>query len=445
MQSVKSAYSPGAVAGRCGDHYPTVDEVVAAAAGLVERSPGLCRLREVGRSRAGEPLWLLSVGHGSRNVLVVAGPHANEMVGGATVRHLAELVAADPGLRDGVDAAWHFLLCVDPDGARLNRAAPHGRQGGFTMLGHYRTFFRPCGAEQPEWLPPDGDLRGALPETRALTAVIDRLRPVLHCSLHGIDVGGSFVQLTRDVPRLAERVAKSAAEHGIPLEAGSSDALHWPSPGPGVYVLPTGGLPLPEDVDHSTWTYAQARHGSVSAVVEVPMWACDETADTSPHPAADAALRAAGSALRRDSARVAGVLEELRSRLPDDGPASGPLLRAAAEIVDVGPRLAEGWDPALRGPHSPQLPLLTRARVSSLRIYAQRLPLRAAAMLRRVAAGARLPYTGARETLETLVAQWCADYALEHRARWVPVRRQVAQHADAVLAAFELVTEGSIG
>jgi hypothetical protein len=426
--------------GQPDDHYPTVDEVVAAAAALARRSPGLCRMREVGRSRAGEPLWLLSVGHGRRNVLVVAGPHANEMIGGATALRLAELVTADLRLRDAADAAWHFLLCVDPDGARLNEAAPDGPVGPFTMLGHYRHFFRPCGAEQPEWLPPDGDLRRALPETRALTAVIDHLRPVLHCSLHSIDVGGSFIQLTRAIPRMAERLAKTAAEHDIPLEAGSSDAFHWPSPGPGVYVMPPpGGLPLPEDADHSTWTYAQTRHGSVSAVVEVPMWACDEAADTSPHPAPDAALRAAGTALRRDSARVAGLLAEVRRAEPGDG--GGPLLRAAAEIVDVGPRLAEVWDPALRGPHTPPLPPMTRARVSSVRIYAQRLPLRAAAMLSRVAARSDLPRPGVRGTLEQLVGEWCGTYESDHGARWIPVRRQAEQHARSVLATFELLSQ----
>ena len=89
--------------------------------------PDVCRVRTVGLSRAGEPLLLLSVGHGSRNVLVVAGPHANEMVGGATALLLARRVAADPVLRDGADAAWHFLLCADPDGARLNEAVPGAR------------------------------------------------------------------------------------------------------------------------------------------------------------------------------------------------------------------------------------------------------------------------------------------------------------------------------
>lgn len=60
--------------------YPTVDELGARAAALVARYPRHARLRRVGTSRAGSPLLLLSVGHGSRQVLVVGGPHANEPV-----------------------------------------------------------------------------------------------------------------------------------------------------------------------------------------------------------------------------------------------------------------------------------------------------------------------------------------------------------------------------
>ncbi|WP_431954101.1 M14 family zinc carboxypeptidase [Actinacidiphila sp. bgisy167] len=424
--------SPGDTA--VGERYPTVDEVAAAARALALRRPEVCRLRTVGLSRAGEPLLLLSVGHGSRNVLVVAGPHANEMVGGATALLLARRIAADPVLRDAADAAWHFLLCADPDGARLNEAVPEGR---FTMLGHYRHFFRPRAAEQPEWLPDDGTLDGALPETRALIGVIDELRPVLQCSLHGVDVGGTFVQVTRDIPRLAERIAKSAAELDIPLEAGASDAFHWPSPGPGVYVLPPPGGPR-EDASHSTWTYAH-RYGGTTAIAEVPMWACDRAADTSPHPGADAALRAAGERLRRASLLVGGLIGEVRPYLPGD---DGPLLRAAREIVAVAPALAADWDPALRTAAAPPLPAMTRARVGSVEIYAQRLPLRAAAMLLRAVRGVQAPpvrLAGPRDVLERLVADWCEAYETAHRARWIPVRHQVEQHAGAVLAAFDLL------
>ncbi|MES4832318.1 M14 family zinc carboxypeptidase, partial [Streptomyces anthocyanicus] len=71
-----------------------MDELGARAAALVARYPRHARLRRVGTSRAGSPLLLLSVGHGSRQVLVVGGPHANEPVGGATALRLAERAVA---------------------------------------------------------------------------------------------------------------------------------------------------------------------------------------------------------------------------------------------------------------------------------------------------------------------------------------------------------------
>lgn len=188
-----------------------MDELADRAAALVARHPADARLRTVGTSRAGTPLWLLSVGHGSRQALVVAGPHANEPVGGATALRLAERALADPGPTLRADATWNLLLCLDPDGSRRNE----GWLAGPYTLGHYfRNFFRPGFLEQPEWLP-DGAAGAVLPETRALLALQDELRPFFQCSLHGVDVGGAFVELTRDLPGLPQRVEQTAARLGI--------------------------------------------------------------------------------------------------------------------------------------------------------------------------------------------------------------------------------------
>lgn len=62
--------------------YPTVTELVSSARALAARRPDVCRLRQVGVSRAGRPLHVLSIGHARRAVLVVAGAHSNEPTGG---------------------------------------------------------------------------------------------------------------------------------------------------------------------------------------------------------------------------------------------------------------------------------------------------------------------------------------------------------------------------
>ncbi|MFC4030975.1 M14 family zinc carboxypeptidase [Streptomyces polygonati] len=405
------------------ERYPTTAEVTEGASALTLRFPRICRLGAVGRSRAGRPLLMLTVGRGPRNVLVVAGPHANEAaVGGATVLRLAEQIAVkcERGEDDG--SAWHFLLCIDPDGAALNEP---WLPGPYTLRGHYEYFFRPCAAEQPEWLPADGAVaEAALPETRALVGVLDGLRPVLQCSLHSIDVGGSFVQLTSDVPGVPERIGKSAAELDIPLESGSSDAFQWPSPGPGVYVMPPTSDPAAGDGAHSTWAHAQ-RYDGVTAIVEVPMWACDRSADTTPHPAPDRALRRAGAALRRDLPVVARVLRRIDPQLLRS---EGPLLRTVRELIAIGPRLAAEWDPAVRPPDAAPLPPMTTARVTSIEVYAQRIPLRAAAMLRRITD---------QPSVARLVDDWCEAYERAYRPRWVPVADQVEQQARSVIAVYE--------
>jgi hypothetical protein len=398
--------------------YPTVAELVLSARALAASHPGLCTLREVGTSRAGRPLHVLSVGRARRAVLVVAGAHANEPTGGSTLLALAERVVAEQSLRSGT--SWHFLLCADPDGASLH-VTPAPR----SLLGHHRGFFRPAGPEQPEWspavLPPDR----LPPETRALTGVIDELRPYLQVTLHGTDLGGSWVQLTRDIPGLAEPFAKSAAELHIPVETGASDAAGWPASGPGVHVMPAPGSiaypSMPDDARHSTWYHAH-RYGGLTAVVEVPMWASDLVDDPAPHPAPAAALRRLAERLLRDARQVEDVLAEALPRL--DG-RDGPLLRAAQWALELVPGLAADWIHTPPADH-------TMAYVGSVDAFARRLPLRAAAMLLRVL---READDRAAPRLERLVTTWSEAFADRFRARWVPLEHQVEHQSRTVVAA----------
>jgi hypothetical protein len=399
--------------------YPDVAELVLSARGLAAHRPELSSLRQVGVSRAGRPLHLLSVGHSPRAVLVVAGAHANEPTGGSTLLNLAERSLRDQDLR--ADTSWHFLLCADPDGAHLHRTpAPR------TLFDYHRHFFRPAGPEQPEWspsvLPPDR----LPPETRALTGVIDELRPYLQVSLHGTDLGGSWVQLTRDIPGLAEPFAKSAAELHIPVETGASDAAGWPVSGPGVHVLPGPGSAaaypsLPEDARHTTWHHAH-RYGGLTAIVEVPMWASDLVDDPALHPAPGPALRGFSRRLRHDARLVEDIFSEALPRLPE---AEGPLLRAARWALDLVPGLADDW--ARLPPAGSSM-----AYIGSVDAFGRRLPLRAAAMLLRVldAAGDR-----AAPRLERLVLGWSEAFAERFKARWVPLEHQVEHQSRTTVAA----------
>ncbi len=398
--------------------YPTVTEVFLSAQALAAHRPALCTLRQIGVSRAGRPLHLLSIGRARRAVLVVAGAHSNEPTGGSTLLAVAERVLHERRLR--ADTSWHFLLCADPDGASLH-VTPAPR----SLFDYHLGFYRPAGPEQPEWspsvLPPDR----LPPETRALTRVIDELRPYLQVTLHGTDLGGSWVQLTKDVPGLAEPFAKSAAELHIPVETGASDAAGWPAAGPGVRVMPAPGAgaaypSMPDDARHSTW-YHVHRYGGLTAVVEVPMWASDLVDDPAPHPAPDRAMRRLAGRLLRDALEVERVLADALPRL--DG-MDGPLLRAARWALELVPGLAADWV------HTPPADN-TRAYVGSVDAFARRLPLRAASMLLRV-----LQETDDRAAprLERLVAAWSNSFAERFRARWVPLEHQVEHQSRTVVA-----------
>ncbi|MET9773606.1 M14 family zinc carboxypeptidase [Streptomyces sp. NPDC006367] len=413
-----------------------MDELAVRAAALVARHPRDARLRRVGASRAGTPLLLLSVGHGSRQALVVAGPHANEPVGGATVLRLAERALADPRLTEGTDATWNLLLCADPDGLRRNE----GWLSGPYTLGRYaRNFFRPGFLEQPEWLP-DGPDRATLPETRALLGLQDELRPFLHCSLHGVDVGGGFAELTHDLPGLAQHMARAAARLGIPRELGAYDALYWPALGPALYRIPP---PRPGDLTRaiteaavdSTWCHPR-RYGTVTAVVEAPMWGVAAVADDSPPADRDAALRSASRTLRDDTRRLHRVLARLRPHAT--GPDAARLLAPVDDYLLVCPALADAWDPDTDDGTGRPLPPMSTAHLVAVRIAGRRLALRTAGLLHQLVTRGGNDPAGVLPELDHLVDEWCADYRDGCGARWIPVERQVEYQTRVVLAALEL-------
>ncbi|WP_063834967.1 M14 family zinc carboxypeptidase [Streptomyces sp. NRRL F-4474] len=451
--------------------YPTPQELGLAARALADEHPGEVRLRQAGTSRAGQPIWVLSVaataGPGGangpvdtagpvdtggtadtagtagpagtargdgRDVLVVAGAHANEPVGGATALSLARRLLRDPAPRAG--CGWHFLLCADPDGADLHRTPRP-----YSLLDYHRGFYRPPGPEQPEWAPSLLPADRLPPETLALIALIDELRPVLQVSLHATDLGGSWVQLTRDIPGLAEPFGKSAAELRIPVENGASDAAGWPSPGPGIFVIPQPGSEAagafhPEDTRLSTWYHAH-RYEGTTAIVEVPMWASDLVDDPAPHPDPRGALRMLAVRLAADAALVGAARERAGARdRPGPGPGPGayedpaaaPLLRAVDWTLALIPRITAEWTGAGAPAEA------TAAYIASIDAFGRRLSLRAAAMLLRVLRAQGHP---AAPGLDRLVTGWCEEFAARFGARWIPVATQVEHQSRTVLAAYD--------
>ncbi|WP_345942527.1 M14 family zinc carboxypeptidase, partial [Streptomyces sp. SID486] len=266
--------------------YPSVEELTQGARALVARAPGELRMRPVGSSRAGRPLWLVSAGHGARHLLTVAGAHANEPVGGASALRLARLLAHRPAALRRRDCTWHILLCLDPDGARL----AHGWQPeepAPSLEECHRTFYRPEFACHPESLPAPGGDGERLPESAALVRLLDELRPLAQFTLHGIEFGGAFTMQTGEVPGAARAFRDTAARLRIPLDDRPGDGPDWEPDPPGVLRPADGDRGSERDpsgfVAESTWLYPR-RHGTLTALVEAPAWAAPAVSDPRPAP-----------------------------------------------------------------------------------------------------------------------------------------------------------------
>ncbi|MFE2434020.1 M14 family zinc carboxypeptidase [Streptomyces sp. NPDC059409] len=423
--------------------YPTVAEVTEAARRLVSRFPGACRLRRIGTSRAGRPLLMLSAGHGPRHVLVVARPHPDEPVGGATALALAERVAAGDRRSPATDpdtVTWDIVLCLDPDGAALSEGIEAATAGPHpTLARYYRAAFRPVAAEQPEWAPIVGR---RLPESRALFAAIDELRPVLQCSLHNVDAGGTWVQLTDDLPGLAAPYAASASALGIPVQHGTYDALYWENPAPGIHVLPppdsTARLAAgSENIALSTWCAPQ-RYGGVTAIVEVPLWATAPADDRTPHPDPARALRDLSALVREGGRQVTALFDKARDFLPpaEHSPPRRVLEWMADDLYDL---VADAWQPlADQARSASDSPALTTAGISALEVVARRQPLRAAGLLLRLLDATDDPAsTALHHELDGLFTTWCTEFEQSLHLRPVPVDAQVELQTHTVLAAAE--------
>ncbi|MFG2479920.1 M14 family zinc carboxypeptidase [Streptomyces fagopyri] len=483
-----------------GTPYPTLDGLLRGARAAVAARPGVLRLRDIGTSRAGRPLWLLSAGHGPRQVLTVAGAHANEPVGGATSLRLAHRFARDPSVLGGgvggLNCTWHFLLCLDPDGASLaegwmtanaagrsnavnaegaldadgtptaegtlnadgtpnavdaadtagavHRADPaHGRTAGPPseagppsqagppaaaspaaapppIGSYYRGFYRPAFAAQPEFPPVAGDPRAPMPESEVLLRLIDELRPVVQFSLHGVEVGGTFLQLTRAVPGAPAVYRRIAADLDIPLEYRPFDGMGWLVEGPGVLVLPDGSPAEERDpsgfVSRATWLHAM-RHGTVSAVVEAPFWSVAGVGDPRPVAEPRRELADVSEVLLGRIKQLESVVGELDPR-PPGTPDELAHFTAARELMDIGSGVVDTWSAAELA--------TTVGNSVSLGIAARRIPLRAAAMMSKALGGA--------PALDTLVDGWARELEGTFDARWVPVADQTALQARTMLA-----------
>jgi hypothetical protein len=421
--------------------FPTVDEIAAFSTRLAAEHPERVGVREIGRSRGGTALQLLSIRAAAarHRVLVIGMPHPNEPIGMATIIALCERLLSDLDGLDGTGADWHFVPCADPDGTRLNEG---WFRGPFTREHYARNYFRPGPEAQVEWTFPfhtDGfSVDAPLPETRALMAVIDEVRPTVLASLHNSEMGGAYFYATGGAGPFYEQLTDLCAQQGIPLHLGEPEFPLSEVFAPAVYSVPTAqqmyelavALGMDPSVivsGASSLDYARKYTDPIGVVVELPYWTDPRADDASQDPKGRSRREVVLTDLDREAASMARIraLHDAAAPLP-------PSL--VADAVESFLRLDAGSSDERRhevesDPDYARTATVAEVFSSSDEHLSYRL--RLLGML-----GRALPEgSPVADEVEQLLQQWSAEAQAESRAEVIPIDNLVAVQSGAILAA----------
>jgi hypothetical protein len=422
--------------------FPTVDEMHAFAVHLARQHPDRVTVRDIGRSRNGDPIQLVSIRaqQPRGDVLVVGQPHPNEPIGMATIIVMCERLLADPAALEATGASWHFIPCVDPDGTRLNEgwfAGPWTRE-------HYaRNFYRPGGEAQVEWTFPfsadDFSVDAPMPETIALMAAMDEIKPAVMASLHNAELGGAYYYVTEADARLYSRLTDLCTAHDVPLHRGEPETPLSVELAPAVFSMPrvrqlydfakaSGIDPATLVTGGSSLDHADHFGGTFGLVIELPYWRDRRATDETPSPS--------GESRREVVLRGLDMEESTAVRLRELYDTAGPLPASPFDdaVASFLRYLESGYIDAQRqgAQESSEFDRpATVAETFSAIDTCHMLRLRMAGMLLR-AVPADAP---SRADIERTFGAWCAEADADNKAEPIPIRDLVAVQGGAILVA----------
>ena len=283
------------------ERFYTLAELDDSSLRLAEAHPDCVKLREVGRTREGRALLMLSIfcdDPEADNALMLGCPHPNEPIGAMMLEYFSGALAEDKALRDRLGYHFHILKVWDADGAVRNE----GWFGGpFTITNYFRHYFRPAGNEQVDWTFPIRykklDIDDPLPETKAAMKLIDELKPTFLYTLHNSGFGGAYWYMTRPLQQLFDPLREVARKYGIPLHLGEPESRMTQIYAPAFYA----NLGLANTYDHmeaagadmdafaasrrsgdSSAGYARTRYGTLTLLTELPYFMDERIVDATP-------------------------------------------------------------------------------------------------------------------------------------------------------------------
>jgi len=202
----------------------TVDELRNSTRQLANRYPEIVELMQIGKSRQGEIIDVIKIGHGPKVALLFAMPHPNEPIGSMMLEFFSQRLAEDEELRESLGYTWYLVKCIDPDGTRLNEG---WFRGPFTLENYARHYYRPPAYQQVAWTFPIDyktlHFNDPMPETQALMGLIEQLLPDFMYSLHNSDFGGVYYFIWEAAPPLYEQFHKLVESQELPLHLGESE------------------------------------------------------------------------------------------------------------------------------------------------------------------------------------------------------------------------------
>lgn len=207
----------------------TVDELKDSSHQLAEKHPGTVEILPIGQSRQGDTIEALKIGDGPKQALLFALPHPNEPIGSMMLEYFSLRLAEDDILRESLNYTWYLIKCIDPDGTRLNEG---WFRGPFSIENYAHNYYRPPSFQQIEWTFPIDyktlHFHSPLPETQALMALIEEIRPDFIFSLHNSGFGGAYFYITEEAPPLYQIFHELVAGQDLPLHLGEPEMPYIP-------------------------------------------------------------------------------------------------------------------------------------------------------------------------------------------------------------------------